>query len=135
MAADADLVVSGLASLYRRTLGSEAQLAAVLRDQDFILLLAMADAHPVGYLQGQLLDRLDGERMMLIYDLEVAEDQRRKGAATALIERSLELAAEHGASRSWLISDPQNEPARAFYIARGASEWPAVGFEFGEQSQ
>ncbi|MCP3973130.1 MAG: GNAT family N-acetyltransferase [bacterium] len=133
-AADAGQLVTGLAPLYRRPLGSETQLASALRNEDFILLLAMANAHPIGYLQGQLLDRLDGQRMMLIYDLEVAEDERRRGTATALLEHCLDLAAQHGTSRTWLISDPQNEPARSLYIARGGTEWPAVGFEFGERA-
>ncbi len=132
--ADAGQLVTELAPLYRRPLGTKAQLASLLRKEDFILLLAAAESQVIGFLQGHLLDRLDGERMMLIYDIEVAGNQRRKGAATALIERSLELAAEHGAKRTWLISDPQNEPARSLYIARGGTECPAVGFEFGERA-
>ena len=130
-AADAPWVATGLEGIYSRSMGNATRLATVLENPDFVLLVAQRESRTIGYLHGQLLDRLDGDRMMLIYDLEVHESEQRKGAATALLERCLELAAEQGAGRSWLVTDPDNEPARALYETRGGTEWAAMGFQFG----
>ena len=128
--ADARWVTTALGNIYHGEVGNETRLAAVLENPDFVLLLAKRESRTAGYLQGHVLDRLDGGRMMLIYDLTVHEAERRRGTATALLEQCFELAAKQGASRSWLVTEPGNEPARALYLTLGGVEGPAVGFQF-----
>lgn len=129
-AADAHEVASALSDIYHCDVAAGSRFAEVLDNKDFVLLVAKRGSRTIGYIHAQILDRIDGERMMLIYDLEVHEAERRRGAGTALLEECLDIAAAQGVSRTWLITEPENEPARAFYTTTGGTQWPTAGFRF-----
>ena len=117
-----------LANLYHRQPARGERLERVLRDPTSVVLLATLSNDSVGYLHAELVNRLDGELMVLIYDITVAADHRRNGIGTRLMEAALDLAKELGAKRCWLVTEPGNSAARGLYESLDGAEWPAVGF-------
>lgn len=108
-------------------------LDRALRKDDFVLLVATQDGHTAGYLHGALLHRPDGELMFLIYDVEVAEEHRRHGVATALVNQARRMSANRGAVETWLVTEDDNEEAQELYSYLGGKEFKAVGYEWEER--
>ena len=102
---------------------SEAYLAELLTKDHVVALAALADGEVVGGLFAYELDKLErARREMYIYDLAVAEPHRRRGIATALIERCREIAAERGAWVIFVQADYEDAPAVALYEKMGRRE-------------
>ena len=78
------------------------------------------DGRPAGYLIAYLVTRIDGEVMLVVYDVSVAAPLRRRGVGTAMVEEVLRIAGTAGATKAWVLTDHGNEPARAMYRATGA---------------
>ncbi|MCP4968571.1 MAG: GNAT family N-acetyltransferase [bacterium] len=91
-------------------------------------MLARLEDDYVAYLHAELLNRLDGKTKLLIYDIAVAPEQRRRGIATKLMQAALALGREVGAVRCWLLTEVENAAARGLYEKLGGDEWSAVGF-------
>ncbi len=103
-------------------------MAGMLSSDDFVLLLCIVEGRPLGFLQAELLDRLDGERMLLVYDIEVAPRDRRHGVATQLMETAHDIARQASVARCWLITETENMAARSLYESLDGDSWSAVGF-------
>jgi len=125
---DTESVSQALSGLYHREPAGVKELAASLRDPSFVLFLAYSEGSGVGYLHAELLSRLDGERMLLIYDVEVDKRHRRRGVARELMRTALRFAEDSGVARSWLLTEPDNLAARGLYDSLGGDEFPAIGF-------
>lgn len=102
---------------------SETYLAELLAKDHVIALVALSDDEVVGGLFAYELDKLERSRRELyIYDLAVAEEHRRRGIATALIERCRDVAAERGAWVIFVQADYEDAPAVALYEKMGRRE-------------
>ena len=76
---------------------------------------------PVGWAYGYILDRPDGQRMMLLYEMEVTAEFRRKGIGRQLVGAFREHAIDAGCQTMWLITDDDNVNAQMLYQLEGAS--------------
>jgi len=102
---------------------TDAYLGAVLGNEHVVALVALVSEGVVGGLVAYELDKFErARREMYIYDLAVAERHRRRGIATALIERLREIAAERGAWVVYVQADHGDEPAIALYEKLGKRE-------------
>lgn len=102
---------------------SEAHLAGLLSKPHVIALVALAGEEVVGGLVAYELDKLErSRREIYIYDLAVAKGHRRRGIATALIERCREIAAGRGAWVIYVQADYEDSPAVALYEKMGRRE-------------
>lgn len=103
----------------------DAYAAGLLERRDTILLIAEAEGKVIGALAGYVLPKFEQARSeVYIYDLAVAEDWRRQGVATALIEETRRIARAIGAWVIYVQADtaPEDEPARALYGKLGTRE-------------
>lgn len=89
-------------------------------------VVAEDDGVPVGWAWGHVLARPDGESMLLLYELDVAADRRRRGIGTALTEEMMQIGRESGCREMWLVTEADNEAALATYGSAGGS-WSEVG--------
>lgn len=87
------------------------------------VVLAIERESVIGYIIGHLLDRLDGESMVLIYDVFVDEAFRKRGVASQMMALLLEGARSAGVRKAWVFTADDNIAARALYESqRGVAD-------------
>ncbi len=98
--------------------------AQLLGAEDFIALAAAQDDGTiVGGLAAYVLRKFEQERCeVYIYDLAVAQAQRRRGIATALIDALRNVAGALGAYVIFVQADYGDAPAIALYTKLGVRE-------------
>lgn len=102
---------------------SDAYLAKLLAREHFIAIAAVEAGVVVGGLVAYELHKIEQERSEIyIYDLAVAEAARRRGIATAVIQRLREIAVLRGAWVIYVQADYGDEPAIALYTKLGSRE-------------
>lgn len=100
-------------------------LKSLLGGDSFIALVALEGRDVVGGLAAYELKKFEQERSEIyIYDLAVLSGHRRKGIATALIEKLKLIAADRGAYVIFVQADTgiEDEPAIALYTKLGLRE-------------
>ena len=108
---------------YRAAPPDDAWLSRLLASPTFVALLALDEGRVVGGLAAYALDKFEqARREVYIYDLAVAATHRRRGIATALIERLKGLARDLGAWVIFVQADYVDPPAVALYEKLGARE-------------
>ena len=105
---------------------------ALLADPRSLVLVAFDGERPVGFVLAHELPRRHGDRSkLLVYEIDVAPPHRRRGIASALLERLAELARERGIPGGFVLAEPDNGPANSLYrSAGGATESVNVVWEF-----
>lgn len=102
---------------------SDAYVEKLLAKPEVFALAALDRNAVVGALVAYELPKLEQERSeVYIYDLAVREAHRRRGIATALIERVKSLASESGAWVVYVQADYGDDPAVALYTKLGVRE-------------
>ncbi len=95
----------------------------LLETDYFIALAALDENKVVGGLAAYELKKFEQARSeVYIYDLAVDETHRRRGIATALIEKLKEIAADRGAYVIYVQADYVDPPAIALYTKLGVRE-------------
>ena len=102
---------------------TDAYLQGVLAKDHVVALVALAGHDVLGGLVAYELDKFErARREMYIYDLAVAEQHRRQGIATALIEHLRAIAARRSAWVVYVQADHGDDPAIALYDKLGVRE-------------
>jgi aminoglycoside 3-N-acetyltransferase I len=118
-AGEVDAVVAA-GALFDRT-PDPAATAWFLAQPGHHLLLAFDDAGTaLGFVTGVETTHPDKGTEMFLYELGVAEEHRRQGVATALVETLAALARERGCYGMWVATEAENAAALATYRAAGA---------------
>ena len=108
---------------YRGEPPSDAYLRELLGKVHIVALVALVDGAVAGGLVAYELDKFErARREIYIYDLAVAERHRRRGVATALIERLQAIAVQRGAWVVYVQADYGDDAAIALYEKLGARE-------------
>lgn len=100
-------------------------LKCLLSGDSFIALVALSDEKVVGGMAAYELKKFEQERSEIyIYDLAVSAEHRRKGIATALIERLRNIAVDRGVYIIFVQADTgiEDQPAIALYNKLGSRE-------------
>ncbi len=77
------------------------------------------DGQPVGFVTGVETTHPDKGTEMFLYELSVDESARRRGIGRALVESLHALARERGCYGMFVLTDTDNEAARATYASAG----------------
>lgn len=102
---------------------ADAYLSELLAKEQVIALIATVAEEVVGGLVAYELDKFERERREIyIYDLAVAQEHRRVGIATALIELLRAIAVERAAWVVYVQADHGDDPAIALYEKVGVRE-------------
>lgn len=98
-------------------------LQRLLNSDTFVAIVAQAGSQVVGGLAGYVLPKFEQARSeFYIYDLAVDAAYRRRGVATAMIERLKRLAATRGIYVIYVQADLGDDAAIALYTKLGARE-------------
>ena len=90
-----------------------------LSDPTTVALVAHTGDRVAGWAWGYRQIRPDGDTMLLLYELDVVAEERRKGIGTSLVDAFLELGQREGHRRMWVLTEIDNEAAIALYEATG----------------
>src|SRR4051812_37394174 len=102
---------------------SDEYLRTLLTKDHVIALIALNNGDVVGGLVAYVLDKFErARREVYIYDLAVAEPHRRRGIATALVQRLREIAVTLDAWVIYVQADYGDNPAIALYDKLGTRE-------------
>jgi aminoglycoside 3-N-acetyltransferase I len=93
---------------------------ALLADERTIFLVAFDGALPVGFvLAYELPRRHGGASMLIVYEVDVHEQYRRRGIASTLLRELERIASERGIAESFVLTEPENDAANALYRSLG----------------
>lgn len=96
------------------------RLATFLAAPNQLLIVAIADGLVIGQIAAVIVHRPDAPDELYIDNLGVAPAWKRRGIGTRLLDAAFALARAAGCDQAWVLTEPDNGPARAFYAARGA---------------
>jgi ribosomal protein S18 acetylase RimI-like enzyme len=115
-----------------RTYDGDGDPEGLLADPRTLMLVAFDDERPVGFVLAHDLPRRHGDRSgLFVYEVDVAATHRRRGIASALLDRLAELARERGIARGFVLTDIDNDAANALYrCAGGEVEGTDVVWQF-----
>jgi ribosomal protein S18 acetylase RimI-like enzyme len=91
-------------------------------DGNHHLIVAYEDGVAAGFVSGVETTHPDKGTEMFLYELGVAEQFRRQGLGTALVEAHARLARERACYGMWVLTDADNEAALGTYSNAGADE-------------
>src|SRR5699024_8128944 len=102
---------------------SSRYLKSMLSNENFIALAAFSGVQIIGGLAAYVLQKFEQERTEIyIYDIAVAEEYRRRGVASRLIETLKKIASQRGAYVIFVQADRGDDPAIALYTKFGPPE-------------
>ncbi|MEO1573977.1 MAG: AAC(3)-I family aminoglycoside N-acetyltransferase [Pseudomonadota bacterium] len=108
---------------YRSQPPGDDYLKKQLARPSVVVLCALEDDAVVGGLIAYDLPKFEQARSeMYLYDIAVADTHRRRGVATALIERLKVIASDAGAWVIFVQADDDDPPAIALYRGLGTEE-------------
>ena len=97
-----------------------------LADERHHLLIGYLDDQPAGFVTAvELLHPDKPQPEMFLYELGVADEYRRRGVATALMQRLVQLCHERGCGEMFVLTDEDNAAGQATYRKAGGKPEPA----------
>ena len=128
---DEDLLAQAVAMIEEADL-SPNQAARFLADEALVNVVALEDGEVVGFTYGHVLRRFEAVTFF-IYSVDTDEAHRRRGAATAMIERLKAMMPERGWDEMFVLTNRGNEAAMGLYARTGGVAPPpddVVMFDF-----
>jgi aminoglycoside 3-N-acetyltransferase I len=85
-----------------------------------VLIVAIDQGVPVGYIVAYLLDRIDLNRaMMFFYEIGVAEAHRRRGIGKRMIAELKAICRMEDVMKMWVPTSRSNIAATRLYVSTG----------------
>ena len=103
-----------------------ARVAAYLAEPNHLMVLAVSGGEVIGQARGMVHRHPDLPTELYIDNVGVAEDRRRAGIATRMLDELVAWGRELGCEEAWVGTEHDNAPARALYEGRGATAEPFV---------
>lgn len=110
---------------------SDKYIEKVLSKEDFYVIVAITDGKVIGGLTAYELAAYKNEDAeMFLFELGVDEHHRRKGVATALIEKLKDVCRDKGIKEMFLDADEDNLSAIKLYEKTGGRAKKVVEFSY-----
>ena len=90
------------------------------------MVVALDRGEVIGFAFGTVLMRPDKPTEFFVNEIGVHEAYQRQGIATRLLGQLKRNAIDRGCEGLWVLTDGDNEGARAFYAALGGEATPDV---------
>ena len=114
-------------SRYKSRVPSDEEAARTLARDDVHIWIAEVDRELAGFAYAHELQRIDGDTMVFLYELEVDERFRRRGLGRALVEQAQTLAAGR---RAFVLTGLDNEPGQRTYASVGGVATTELVYRF-----
>ena len=110
-------------------IGDEADLAKLLGNPRFIVLVALAEHEVAGGLTAYELPLYYAERSeVFLYDMAIKPDYQRMGIGRELIRRLKDQCLEKGTKQFFVLAHEEDEHAIEFYHATGGKSERVLNF-------
>jgi len=86
------------------------------------LVVALEQGEVVGFVYGTMLMRPDKPSVFFVQEIGVNAAYRRRGIGRRLMARVTDLAMDRGCERVFLMAEPDNAEARAFFASLEGEE-------------
>lgn len=96
------------------------RLAAYLADPSHLMVVAVAHGEVIGQARGVVHRHPDEPTELYIDNLGVTPARKREGIATRLLDDLVNWSRARGCEQAWVVTEDDNEPARALYEGRGS---------------
>jgi len=96
------------------------RLHAYLSNRSNFLIVASENGDPVGFAVAYCLLRVDGRRMMCLYEVAVAPPWQRRGVGRAMVDVLVAWCRRNRVSKMWVITSRSNVAAARLYASTGA---------------
>jgi aminoglycoside 3-N-acetyltransferase I len=104
---------------------------ALLHDPRTIFLVALDGDTPIGFVLAYALPRRHGFNVtLLVYEVEVAAEYRRRGVATRLLAELERIARERGIEEGFVLTEADNAAASRLYESVGGTWSEVVEWDF-----
>jgi ribosomal protein S18 acetylase RimI-like enzyme len=117
-------------SMLNEPSASQERLVELLGDRRNIVLACIRSQSPVGYLVAHQFPSLSGDRLVYLYDIEVAAHHRRHGVGASLVEKLIEICRADGIDTIWVGSALDNVAACNLWERTGATRVSEQFVEF-----
>jgi GNAT superfamily N-acetyltransferase len=112
---------------YKSRVATDEEATRTLSLDDLHIWIAEVDGELAGFAYAHELQRIDGDTMVFLYELEVDERFRRRGLGRALVEEAKTLA---GGRRAFVLTGLENEPGQRTYAAVGGVATTELVYRF-----
>ena len=124
---DIDLLLAVPPGLFDNALRPD-QSRAFLANPANLLLLAYDGDLAVGMASATILLHPDKAPALFVNEVGTRDSHLRRGIATALMRRLMDLGRARGCQGIWLGTEPDNDAALGLYRKLGGDEVPFIGF-------
>jgi aminoglycoside 3-N-acetyltransferase I len=109
-----------LAETFKGSRAIFASLSTFLSNPLNFLIVALDGEEPVGFVLAHQLQRIDTESAkMFLYEIDVAENYRRRGIASALIAQLDRICRDGSFINMFVLTNESNTPATNLYLKTG----------------
>jgi len=119
--------LQNVCSRYKSRVPSDEEAARVLALDGVHIWIAEVDRELAGFAYAHELQRIDGDTMVFLYELEVDERFRRRGLGRALVEQAQTLAAGR---RAFVLTGLDNEAGQRTYASVGGVATTELVYRF-----
>jgi len=92
-----------------------------LAEEKNVLIVALKERSPVGFVLAYLLDRVDrNQTMVLLYEVMVSDRHRGHGCGRKMINELKRIGGELNAMEVWVLTDKSNSAAIGLFESTGA---------------
>jgi len=106
------------------------RLATYLESPGHLMILAVCGEEVVGQIAAYVHQHPDQAPDLYIDNLGVAPPFQRRGVARRLVDEILAWGKTMECHQAWVVTDTENDAARALYEGRGAVAEPIVMFSY-----
>ena len=106
---------------FKQRVPSDEEATRLLVRDDIHIWVAEEDGELAGFTYAYILLRIDGDRSVFLYELDVDERFRRRGIGRALVDEARKLAEREGVLKMWVDTSYDSEPAKRTYAAAGGT--------------
>ncbi len=106
------------------------RLSAYLAAPGHLMVVATVDQQVVGQVAAYVHHHVDQAPDLYIDNLGVSPAFQRRGIARGLVDEVVAWGESLGCRQAWIVTDTDNDAARALYAARGAVAEPIVMFSY-----
>ncbi len=112
-------------------IASDSHLMRALEDTACYFIVCVIDSIPAGYLNAFRFPAIDSDSFQVyLYDIIVAEEHRRKGIGSRMIEELKTHCKEDGVDHIWVGTSLENEAAQKTFEATGARKVSETYIEY-----